>query len=257
MTPTNSTPSPEPVTETSTEAGGARRSDTANWARPVSSLKASTTTGTTDLVRGRRPMGAIQGFGQLWQKTFRVRLDEAGVTPAEVIRTWRDHFGEFWPANARFHAPLTGIAPGEVALLDGRAPGGLTLSTGVLVLYSDDESFTFMTPEGHMFAGWVTFSAYEDGATTVAQAQVLMRAQDPIIELGMRFGGHRQENQHWETTLRNLAARFGVDAVASTQVVCVDPRRQWRRATNLRYDVGMRSTLHALGRPIRWLRRGR
>ena len=38
-------------------------------------------------------------------------------------------------------------------------PGGMKLSTGVMVLYADDESFTLMTPQGHMFAGWITFSA--------------------------------------------------------------------------------------------------
>ena len=46
-------------------------------------------------------------------------------------------------------------------------PGGLKLSTGVLVLYADDESFTLMTPQGHMFAGWITFSAFvSDGVTS-------------------------------------------------------------------------------------------
>ena len=37
----------------------------------------------------------------------------------------------------------------------------MKLSTGVMVLYADEESFTLMTPEGHMFAGWITFSAIE------------------------------------------------------------------------------------------------
>ena len=53
----------------------------------------------------------------------------------------------------------------------------MKLSTGVMVLYADEESFTLMTPQGHMFAGWITFSAIEDGDDTVAQAQVLMRAR--------------------------------------------------------------------------------
>jgi hypothetical protein len=39
----------------------------------------------------------------------------------------------------------------------------------VLVLYADDESFTLMTPEGHMLAGWITFSAERDGDGTVVQ----------------------------------------------------------------------------------------
>jgi hypothetical protein len=35
--------------------------------------------------------------------------------------------------------------------------------------FTPDESFTFTTPEGHMFAGWNTFSAYtdDDGCTSV------------------------------------------------------------------------------------------
>ena len=40
-------------------------------------------------------------------------------------------------------------------------PGKMKLSTGVMVLYADEESFTLMTPQGHMFAGWITFSATE------------------------------------------------------------------------------------------------
>ena len=51
-------------------------------------------------------------------------------------------------------------------MLDLAMPGGLKLSTGVLVLYADDESFTLMTPQGHMFAGWITFSAFDDGGVT-------------------------------------------------------------------------------------------
>ena len=41
-------------------------------------------------------------------------------------------------------------------------PGGMKVKTGVMVLYADEESFTLMTPEGHMFAGWITFSAYQE-----------------------------------------------------------------------------------------------
>ena len=40
----------------------------------------------------------------------------------------------------------------------GSTRNGLRLSTGVMVMYVDDESFAFALPEGHMFAGWITFS---------------------------------------------------------------------------------------------------
>ncbi|MGI8628284.1 MAG: hypothetical protein ACR2J5_17210 [Geodermatophilaceae bacterium] len=45
-----------------------------------------------------------------------------------------------------------------------------------------------------MFAGWITFSANEIGTEVVAQAQVLMRASDPILEMAMALGGHHQED---------------------------------------------------------------
>ena len=49
-----------------------------------------------------------------------------------------------------------------------------------MVLYADDESFTFMTPEGHTLSAWITFSAYRDGDVTVAQAQALERTVGPV-----------------------------------------------------------------------------
>ena len=78
-----------------------------------------------------------------------------------------------------------------------------------------------------MFAGWITFSAAEEDGATCAQCQVLMRAQDPLTEVGLALGGHRKEDRFWQDTLRALAARFGVEAEPETSVVCVDKRRQW------------------------------
>jgi hypothetical protein len=66
----------------------------------------------------------MQGFGKLWQKTYRVRLEGADATPAEVIGAWKADFGSFWPDSNRFHAPLAGITPGEVALISGKGPAG-------------------------------------------------------------------------------------------------------------------------------------
>ncbi len=146
--------------------------DAASWAQYAATLHvARVPTGALNLnVEGRRAMSPMQGFGQLWQKTFRIRLNDAQVTPAEVITTWKERFPKFWPRWDHFYPPLTGIAPGEVALINmllpGDIPHGLPISTGVLVLYADEKSFTFMTPEGHMFAGWITFSAYEDQRTS-------------------------------------------------------------------------------------------
>jgi len=56
-----------------------------------------------------------------------------------------------------------------------------------------------------MFAGWISFSAESDNEGTLVQAQVLMRANDPLYELGLTFGGHRNEDQFWNETLTALA----------------------------------------------------
>jgi hypothetical protein len=235
--------------------------DDANWAPPVDRLSATDVPGTRDdAVTGKRVTGPLQGFGQLWQKTFRVPLEGVDLTPQAVIATWKDQFSTFWPKGQRFYAPLSGIAPGEVALMEiAPVPGSpVTLSTGIMVLYADDESFTLMTPQGHMFAGWITFSARREGDDVVAQAQVLMRASDPIFELGLMMGGHRQEDVFWQRTLTRLATHLGHPHVdVATSVVCVDKKRQWRRWRNVWHSSAIRSTIYTVGAPVRLLARGR
>jgi hypothetical protein len=234
--------------------------DAAYWAKHVGTLRlGEVPPEAINLnVTGKRLVGPIQGFGKLWQKTYRVELAGVDTTPAAVIATWKQAFASFWPSSGRFYGPLTSIAPGDVALLNLSVGGGVKLSTGIMVLYADDESFTFMTPEGHIFAAWITFSAADAGpdGVTAAQVQVLLRANDPLYELAMPVAIHRREDRFWRQTLANLARHLGVaDPVVTTAVVCVDRRRQWSNARNLWHNAGIRSTLYMLGTPLRALRR--
>ena len=68
--------------------------DEAYWAQPVSTMKVgSMPTGALNLnVEGRQTMSPLQGFGQLWQKTFRIRLNGVSVKPTEVIKVWKENF---------------------------------------------------------------------------------------------------------------------------------------------------------------------
>jgi hypothetical protein len=236
-----------------------KRSDAAYWAKPTRTLTTKDVPpGATDLnVTGRRLHGAAAGFGKLWQKTFRVRLEGATVTPEEVIRVWKERFGDFWPKGQQMFLPAAGIAPGEVGLINARTmPGAPVMATGVLVIYADDESFSFMAPEGHPFAGPLTFSAFADAGVTVAQVQELTRASDPLWELGLMLPvlGERMQNDVWRTTLRNLAKNWGVDAPVEAKLVVVDPRRQWSNAKNIWQNAAIRSTVYAFGAPVRRLR---
>ncbi len=225
------------------------------WAEPVSRLKvAQAPEDAINLnVEGRQLVGPLQGFGQMWQKTYSVRLSGADVSSKEVIKTWKDNFSDFWPEGNRFYAPLTGIAPGEVAVIN-ISPGGMKLSTGVMAIYADDESFTFMSPEGHVFSGWITFSAEDRDGAPVAQAQMLIRANDPLYELGFRLGGSKAEDKFWQQTLESLASHFGVSGQVQTTATCVDPKIQWSQAKNVWHNAAIRTALYKMASPARWAR---
>src|SRR5579863_503364 len=230
--------------------------DAQSWAAKVDRLAVDPRAGVRGTnVAGRRLTGPVQGFGRMWQKTYRM---DAGplITPETAIATWKQHFPEFWPKGNRFAGALTGINPGDVALLDLAIGGGVKLSTGVFVLYADTESFTLMTPQGHMFAGWITFSAEREGEVTMVQAQVLMRANDPIYEVGMILGGHAKEDKFWAATLTALGQRLGLpDPKVDTRSTCVDSKRQWRNAGNIWHNSAVRSVLQTIAAPVTGLAR--
>lgn len=204
-----------------------RPRDAAFWARSGNALRPSGVPeeAAPQNVEGRRAMGPLQGFGKLWQRTYKVRLVDAPVTPTEVVKVWKEDFPRFWERGHRIYAPATGLSAGDVVLTTDALPGGVRISTGILVLYADDASLTFMTPEGHPFAGWITFSALAEDGVTAAQVQLLVRASDPVYEIGMRLGLDRIEDKIWQQTLASLAAHFGAQGWVETTSVCVDPRR--------------------------------
>jgi len=231
--------------------------DAANWAQPVDRLSAAGVAGAKDdAVSGKRVSGPLQGFGQLWQKSFSVRLDGSDISPTALIAHWKAAFPTFWPKGQTFYAPLSGIVPGEVALLEVQpVPGApVRLSTGVLVLYADDESFTFMTPEGHTLSAWITFSARRVDGVTVALAEALERPSDPFDELAYMLIGNRQNDRFWEATIRNLAVSVGVSApTVETKSVCIDRNRQWRYWRNVRNSATLRSARRTVTAPVRKL----
>jgi hypothetical protein len=157
------------------------------------------TSGAAPRVRGApASAGRVQGFGRLWQTTYRVGLDGTGFSPAEVVRAWRSASG----AEAR-------------------------------VLYADGESVTSVTPPGHSLAGWVTFAAADDRDGLHARVQVLARATDPLRELALPLVRRRQDRS-WSVALSALARDLGrPDAHVTVITTRVDRRRQWSRAANL------------------------
>jgi hypothetical protein len=223
----------------------------ASWAGKVDRLQVSPEHAAAGYnIAGKRVTGPQQGFGRLWQRTYATSLGSA-VLPEDLIADWKLHFGDFWPEGSTIHTAITGVTPGTVAPIGINAAPGMELATGILVIYADDESFTFMTPEGHMFAGMITFAADTVAGGTQATIKILIRTNDPLYELGWPVM-RRREDTFWKATLANLAAKHGVkEAVVTEETTCVDRKRIWSNWTNVRHNAGIRSGLHTVAKPFR------
>jgi hypothetical protein len=225
------------------------------WAKPVDRLAIpDMPKGAINLnVQGRRPTGPMKGFGPLWLRTYQVRLVGASVTPAQVIQVWKEQFASFWPPGGDFYGADRPIEAGDVGLLNLAGPAGTTIATGIFVAYADEESFCFLSVEGHMFGGMITFSAFEENGATVAQVRALLRSSDLVYEAGQRLGfAVKAEDAFWQGALTNLAAHFGVEGEPVVQEAArLDPTIRWDKASNLWHNAAIRTTLHL---PVRWVR---
>jgi hypothetical protein len=229
--------------------------DAGNWATKVDRLAAPDEKSKVGYnITGKKVTGPQQGFGRLWQRTYSTNLGST-VGARALISDWKVNFGDYWPPGSVFHNSLTGIEPGAVTPIEvGIASHGPKLATGILVIYADEESFTFMTPEGHMFAGMITFSAEEDAGETRVEIKILIRPNDPIWELAWPVC-RRKEDEFWMGTLTNLAAHYGLaDAKVAEETVCVDRKRLWSNWRNVWHNSGIRSGIHIVTTPIRMLR---
>ncbi len=238
--------------------------DQASWAQPMDRIKVTDVpAGAVNLnVDGREVVSPMQGFGPLWQKTYRVRLSGIKIAPAQAMSAWKEHFPEFQPPENRFLPTMSGVKPGEVLFIEAQVPPfpgakvGFPVAAGVMILYADDEMFTVMTPAGFPEAGWNTFSAYDDGGTTVLQIQSMCRTNDPIYEFGFRFlGGAKQQECIWAHVLTQAAAHFGVNGQVQTQLNCLDSSLQWRQVTNVWHNAIVRTFFYKLGAPFRGVAR--
>ena len=178
----------------STETNTARRRA---WAKPVERLHVG------DVPRGagnlrRRAAGRRRPAPGL-------RQDVAEDLPrAAAGATWHRRRGDpgveaalpvFWPKGNRFYAPLTGIEPGEVALIDLARAGrheALDRRDGDVrrrrVVHADDAAGPHVRRLDHV-------QRVRGDGVTVAQAQVLMRAQRSALRARAAFGGHGQEDR--------------------------------------------------------------
>ncbi len=202
-------------------------------------------------IEGHSVSNHDDGFGKLWHKRFWIRLPASAVSPETLIETWKEHYSEFWPKGSRLYESPQGLDEGEVAAADIAMIAGTRVGTGIIVTDSRDRAFRFATLQGHTFSGTITFSSKQDGQDTVAQVDVVMRASDPLYEVGMPLGGHQHENKFWKASLVALARYFGVEAGPESTIECIDKRRKWSNASNIVHNAFLHTAAYLAMRPFR------
>jgi len=227
--------------------GNRKAIDADNWSGPVKRLKTGKIPGDPiNLnVDGRRTAGPIQGFGKLWEKTYRVDLSDTGLSPTRLISIMKRNFPKFQPPENKFFPTEKGIKPGEIILINAVTPGGL-VATGVLVLYVGRDTFTFITPEGHPEAGWVTFKALKEGERVIFQIQGLARASDPAYEIAFRMAGSNLQRQIWTHVLESLVKHTGSSAKVQFSMQCLDDSLHLSNFFNIFKNAQMLSMLHSI-----------
>jgi anti-anti-sigma factor len=199
-------------------------------------------------VHGRRTAGPLQGFGQLWEKTYSIDLSDTKLTPQEIISALKSNFPKFQPPQNRFYTSEAGINPGAIVLINASTPGGM-VATGVLVLYTSARSFTFITPQGHPEAGWVTFRSFQENDRTMMQVQGLARASDPVYEAAFRIAGSNLQEQIWTYLLEALAKHTGSSSHVQFNKQCLDASLQWPNFFNVFLNAQVSSMVFGLAHP--------
>ncbi len=223
------------------------------WAKPVSELFVPTMPNEARNlnVNGRKPVGPIHGFGPLWQKTFQLFINDTSVRPEEAVHALKKNFPRYQPSFNNFYPSERGIAPGEIVLIDSSTPGG-PVSTGVMVMYADERSFTFNTPQGHPECGFVSFYSTEVGGGIVVRIVGLARAGDPLYEAAFRVAGSKIQTRIWKHVLTSLALDLGFAPDITMTQECIDNHLRWHEFRNVYYNAQLRTLFNE---PKRWFAR--
>lgn len=204
------------------------------------------------MVQCLKPRSPFEGFGALRLRTYRARLTGLESSPQQVFSTWKNHFSSFWPEGNYFLPCGAGIEPGTLGVILLSMHMGVRIVTGARVMYVDETSFSLTTLQGHMFAGWITFSTFLEDGQPVLQIQALVRPGDPLFELTFLLGvGTAAEDRFWHAGLRNFARHLGVEPVVEQVNRSVDRSIQWRYFGNIWYNAGIRSIPRFFGRSLK------
>ena len=115
-----------------------------------------------------------------------------------------------------------------------------------------------MTPEGHALRHG---SRSPRTATATTRSPRRRRSSGRATRSSSSrylLGANRANDAFWKQTLANLATSLGVaEPVVETTKVCVDKRRQWKHAGNVRHSAAVHMAVGTVTAPVRWVRRRR
>lgn len=205
------------------------RREWAGYLGPVSAAEAPE--GVALNLIGRKTTGPFDGFGQLWLKTYTANC--GGHPRSEVTDLFKNSLAELWPEGNTVRFPPGGIAPGAVGAIKLHLTGAGSFYTGVRVLHSDAESFTFATLEGHMATGWINFSVYDAAGISYAAITSLARTADPVFDAGYRLFGYREQENFWKATLAELSLHLGVTPKVDAKSELIDSSIQLKAVAAL------------------------
>ena len=191
-------------------------------------------------VNNRTVLGPLQGFGSVLEKEYKLQIPNSQLSAQELMSKFRSSFITLQPPQNVFYPSSKGIEAGETVLIDSSTPGGV-VSTGVHILFSDDVSFSFITPQGHPEAGWITFSASEKDEKIEIKIRGLASASDPFFELAFRLAGSKFQERIWKTVLANMAKSINVDDNIILTKKIIDKKLHWKAVRNLWFNAQLRS----------------
>lgn len=103
-----------PSADTPPERSAAPTLDGDTWAKPVDRLRVPPMPreAWNRNANGRRVVGPVSGFGQLWPKVYRLRVSDSKTTPEQAVAELKGNFPRLQPSYNRLYPSAAGIKPG-------------------------------------------------------------------------------------------------------------------------------------------------
>ncbi|GAA4831118.1 DUF1990 domain-containing protein [Saccharopolyspora rosea] len=130
-----------------------------------------------------RSLLADDGCGQLFHRTFSVRIEDPAVDPATLIGTIRDDMNRAVPGEAARVCRNSG-EPGRMCTGDEftvHMPG--PWNGPVRVVSCTEDSFRLATLEGHLEAGLIEFRARPEDGVLRFEVEAWARPSSPLVDL--------------------------------------------------------------------------